>query len=310
MQDSNSAEAPKFVSGFVSILGRPNSGKSTLMNALLGTKLSIVADKPQTTRNLIQGVVTLPEAQIVFLDTPGIHRSGGSLLNRRMMDAVHAALEERDLLLYLVDATRPFTREDDEALQLVERASTPIILVFNKVDIVRSKQSLLPLIEQYRQKGDFADFIPISALTGEGLEILREGIVSRLPEGPPMFPPDHLTEQPERFLAAEIIREKITLETRQEVPHSVAVYVDEWKDEKKVTRISATIYVERDGQKAILIGAKGSMLKQIGSAARTDIEALIGRQVFLELFVKVRSEWRESPAFLDELDRSTQSSLE
>jgi GTPase len=310
MQDSNSADAPKFVCGFVSILGRPNSGKSTLMNALLGTKLSIVADKPQTTRNVIQGVVTLPQAQIVFLDTPGIHRSGGSLLNRRMMDGVHAALEERDLLLYLVDATRPFKREDDEALQLVERASTPIILVFNKVDIVRSKGSLLPLIEQYRQKGDFADFIPVSALTGEGLEILREAIVSRLPEGPPVFPPDHLTEQPERFLAAEIIREKITLETRQEVPHSVAVYVDEWKDEKKITRISATIYVERDGQKAILIGAKGSMLKQIGSAARTDIEALIGRQVFLELFVKVRSEWRENPAFLDELDRSTRSSLE
>ena len=291
----------RFRSGFVSILGRPNVGKSTLLNALTRARLAIVTDKPQTTRTLIQGVLTLPNAQIVFLDTPGIHKPD-SVFNQRMMETVRAALEERDLLLYLVDATAPVTDEEREAIHMVLATGTPTFLVINKIDRVRDKSKLLPLIDEYRQVGDFAEYVPISALQGDGLDILQNAIVQRLPEGPAYFPPDYLTDQPERFLAAELIREKIMHLTRQEVPHAVAVVVDRWEETPELLHIYATIYVEKEGQKAIVIGAGGQMLKKVGTAARQEMEALFGRKIFLELYVKVRKRWREDPRFLAELD--------
>jgi GTP-binding protein Era len=292
---------PGHISGFISILGRPNSGKSTLLNALVGAKIAIVTGKPQTTRTLVQGVLTLPNAQVVFLDTPGIHKPD-TLLNRRMMENIRAALDERDLLLFLADATQPFSDADVEALRLLGQSRAPVLLVLNKIDRVKDKPQLLPLIEQYKTAYEFADYIPVSALKGSGLDDLRAAILARLPEGPAYFPPDYLTDQPERFLAAELIREKILAETRQEVPHSVAVLVDAWEEGPRLTRIAATIYVERDGQKGIIIGAKGSMLKRIGTLAREDMERLTGRKIFLEMYVKVQPRWREDPRFLEQLD--------
>ena len=291
----------RITSGFVSILGRPNAGKSTLLNALIGTKLAIVSSKPQTTRQAIQGVMNREDAQVVFLDTPGIHE-GSLLIHKRMMNAVREALSERDLMLYVSDATQGFGPEDEKSLQVLARVTAPVFLVLNKIDQVRSKQTLLPLIEQFRKAMPFAECFPVSALKGDGLALLREAIVDALPEGPRYFPPDHLTDQPERHLAAEFIREQVLEETRQEVPHAVAVLVEEWEEKAKVTRIGASIVVERDGQKRILIGAGGSVLKKVGSAARLEIERLLGRRVHLELFVKVRSKWRESGEFLNELD--------
>ncbi len=291
----------KFVSGFVSLLGRPNAGKSTLLNALLETKLAIVSEKPQTTRTLVQGVLTLPDAQVVFLDTPGIHKPD-SLFNRRMMDRIREALDQRDLLLFLADAFLPFSEADREALEILRGAAAPVLLVLNKVDRVSPKQRLLPLIDAYKAEYDFADYFPVSALTGDGLPALRSAILERLPEGPAYFPPDYLTDQPERFLAAEVVREKILDETRREVPHSVAVLVDKWEEKPGVTRVYATIYVEREGQKGILIGARGAMLKIIGTAARVELEKMFARKFYLELYVKVRPRWREDPQFLNELD--------
>ena len=225
----------RLVSGFVSIIGRPNAGKSTLMNALVGSKMAIVADKPQTTRTAVQGVWNAPGAQIVFLDTPGIHRSD-TLFNRRMMQEVRAALDERDLLLYLADATRGVGEEDAKAIDMVRKASTPSILVLTKIDLVQDKRMLLPRIEKYRETYPFEDYIPISAVTGEGLDVLTKEVVKRMPEGPAYFPPDQITDQPEKFLAAEMIREKILVATEQEVPHSVAVLIDHWEEGKKLTR--------------------------------------------------------------------------
>ena len=295
------ATGSRFVSGFVSILGRPNSGKSTLLNKLTGMKLAIVAPKPQTTRTSIQGVMNAPGAQIVFVDTPGIHKPD-SLFNRRMLDTVRAALDQRDLLLYVVDATRRASEEDREAVALVAGARTPALLLLNKIDALKDKRALLELIEKYRSVYEFAAYLPLSALTGEGLETLRAELVKRLPEGPAYFPDDYITDQPERFMAAELIREKILLAAREEVPHSVAVAVEDWKETERLTRISAAIYVERDSQKGILIGAGGSMLKKIGTEARLEMERLFGRKIFLELFVKVRPKWREDPKFLDAVD--------
>ena len=288
-------------SGFVSILGRPNAGKSTLLNALLGSKLAIVSEKPQTTRTTIQGVVNQEGAQIAFVDTPGIHDSA-SLLNRRMMETVRSALEDRDVLLYLADTSAAFGDEDVKALALIRDLATPLFLVLTKIDRVQDKRLLLPRIEQYKAVREFAEYVPVSAVTGEGLDTLRSEIIARLPEGPPLFPPDYFTDQPERFLAAELIRERILRETRQEVPHAVAVMVDQWQEKRDLVRITATIYVERPGQKAILIGAKGALLKKIGTLARQEMEAMFSRRVFLELFVKVRKDWRESPEFLNAID--------
>ena len=295
------SEAAGFRSGFVSILGRPNAGKSTLLNALVGKKLAIISDKPQTTRTSIQGILNIPGAQVAFVDTPGIHTSQ-SLFNRRMLEIARAELGDRDLLLYLADSTAPFGDEDKNALELIPASKTPVFLVLTKIDKLSDKRQLLPRIEQYRSLREFADFIPVSAMTGEGLDQLRDAIIERLPEGPAYFPPDYLTDQPERFLAAELIRERILRETRQEVPHAVAVVVDRWEDTGRLLRIAATIYVERDGQKAILIGGKGATLKKIGTLAREQIEAMFSRKVFLELFVKVRKDWRENAEFLKSID--------
>jgi GTP-binding protein Era len=293
--------AAVFRSGFVSIVGRPNAGKSTLLNALVGGKLAIVSEKPQTTRTAIEGVLNVDGAQIVFLDTPGIHASG-SLLNRRMMEAVRSSLADRDLLLYLGDSTARFSQDDVQALDLMRNVSTPAFLLLTKVDRLADKRLLLPRIEQFRAVREFDEYIPISAVTGEGLDRLRAAIVARLPEGPAYFPPDYLTDQPERFLAAELIRERILREMRQEVPHAVAVVVEEWLEKPALLRISATIYVERAGQKAIVIGAKGATLKKIGTLARKEMESMFSRKIFLELFVKVRKDWRESPEFLNAID--------
>ena len=288
-------------SGFVSLIGRPNAGKSTLLNALVGDKLAIVSSKPQTTRTLIQGVLTTPHAQVVFLDTPGIHKSD-TLLNRRMMHTVREALDGRDLILFLADASSPPGEADRQAIDILQRVDSPVFLVLNKIDRVSDKRLLLPLIQQYRAIREFADYVPVSALRGSGLDDLKQAIVAALPEGPEFFPADYLTDQPERFLAAELIREKVLTMTREEVPHAVAVMIEEWEDKKRLLRISASVIVERPGQKAILIGAQGSMLKQIGSEARLEMERIFSRRIFLSLHVRVQPDWRENPQFVGALD--------
>ncbi len=293
-----------FRSGFVSLIGRPNAGKSTLLNALIGQKVAIVADKPQTTRTSIQGVLTLPEAQIVFVDTPGIHKAD-TPLNKRLMNTVRASLDQRDLLLFVADAARTFEEEDRRAVDLARKAETPVVLVLNKVDLVKEKARLLPLIESYKAMYEFVEFVPVSAAKGAGLDDLRRVILDRLPEGPAYFPEDYVTDQPERFLAAELVREKVLLATRKEVPHSVAVTVDRWEETPRITRIYATIRVEREGQKPIVIGANGSMLKRIGTLARVEMEKLFGTKIFLDLHVRVQPGWREQRAFLDALDWRT-----
>jgi GTPase len=293
-----------FRSGFVTILGRPNAGKSTLLNALVGQKVAIVAEKPQTTRTSIQGVLTTPEAQIVFLDTPGIHRAD-TPINKRMMEAVRASLDQRDLMLFLADAGRTFTEKDAHAIDLMKKAGAPAILVVNKIDLLRDKAEMLPLIERYKALHDFVAYIPVSAVRKQGLDVLQREIVQRLPEGPRYFDDDYVTDQPERFLAAELIREKILRETREEVPHSVAVIVDKWEETPQITRVFVTIRVERPGQKGIIIGARGAMLKKIGTAAREEMESLLDRRFYLDLHVRVEPGWREKPLFLNTLDWRT-----
>jgi GTP-binding protein Era len=290
-----------FRAGFVSILGRPNAGKSTLLNALAGEKLAIVARKPQTTRTTVQGVMNLPDAQVVFVDTPGIHRSD-NLFNKRMMETIRTAVEDRDVLLYLVDATHRPNAEDREAIDVLKRTKAPAFLVINKIDKLESKATILERIEQYKELHDFAEFIPISAMKSDGLEQLKAAIVARLPEGEAFFPPDYITDQPERFMVAELIREKILKFTQQEVPHSVAVLIEKWEETPKITRINATIYVEREGQKRIILGKGGLLMKRVGTEARLEAEKRLDRKIFLELFVKVRPNWREDSQFLTEID--------
>ena len=275
-----------------------------MLNALVGSKIAIVADKPQTTRTAIQGVVTTDRAQIVFADTPGIHRAD-SAINKRMIETVRAALNDRDLLLFVADASRDVTAKDVEAVDLLRKTQTPSVLVLNKIDLVKHKPQLLGRLERYRASYDFAEYVPVSAASGENLEELRDLLVARLPEGPIYFPADHVTDQPERFLAAELVREQILGQTRQEVPHAVAVLVEKWEETARLVRIFATIYVEKEGQKGIIIGAGGSKLKQIGTLAREEMERFFAKKIFLDLHVKVHPEWREKPAFLDALDWRT-----
>lgn len=302
-------------SGFVSILGRPNAGKSTLLNALVGQKVAIVTDKPQTTRTAIQGVLTTPDCQIIFVDTPGIHKSG-SAINKRMMDAVRASLDERDLFIFMADATHPFCEEDERALSILQRnhregeKPPPVILALNKIDALAARHELLPLLTEYQKRYPFESYFPISASKGDGLGKLKSDIVRLMPEGPEYFPSDHYTDQPARFLAAEFIREKLLLATRQEVPHSVNVLIDKWEESPRLIRIFATIMVERDGQKAIVIGTKGAMLKQIGTLAREEMESLFGTKIFLDLHVKVEPAWREKSVFLNALDWRTMAGRE
>ena len=295
-----------FRSGFVSIVGRPNAGKSTLLNALVGEKLAIVTHKPQTTRNRIQGIVNLKNnkgktiGQVVLIDTPGVHRPD-SPLSRRMMQEVYDALESRDLVLLIVDVTQKFGTGDQFVLDLLKKVDSPVFLLLNKIDLI-DKRKLLGIIAEYSQRYDFKEVIPISATKKDGLDRLLESVVNALPAGPRYFPEDQITDQPERFLVSEIVREKVLIAAAQEVPYATAVVVDQFEEGEKLVRIAATIYCERQGQKAILIGQRGSMLKKIGTSARMDIERLLGTKAFLELFVKVRENWRESRAFLDDLD--------
>jgi len=292
-------------SGFVTIIGRPNAGKSTLLNALVGEKLAIVTHKPQTTRTRIQGILNLPRkksrhaAQIVLVDTPGVHRSTTSL-DKKMMQEIRDALHGCDLILMIADATQP-PREDKFVLDLIKDGGTPVFLLLNKIDRME-KGKLLAVIEQSRHMHDFKEIIPISALKKDGLDELLNLVVKALPEGPAYFPKDQITDQPARFLAAETIREQVLLETEQEVPYAATVLIDNFEEGDRLTRIAATIYVERDGQKAIVIGKGGQMLKMIGTGARIQLEKMLGMKVFLELFVKVRPDWRESREFIEGLD--------
>ncbi|HEV2400985.1 MAG TPA: GTPase Era [Candidatus Sulfotelmatobacter sp.] len=298
-----------FRSGFVCILGRPNAGKSTLLNALVGEKLAIISPKPQTTRNRIQGVVHVPKGkgknkdggQIVLIDTPGVHKPDSSL-GRKMMVEVREALEGCDLVLVLMDVTHKFDPRDQFALDLVKHAKVKAFLILNKVDLIREKSKLLPMIEEYRKLYDFAEVIPISALKRKGLDDLLQMIIAALPAGPAYFAEDEITDQPARFMAAEVIREQVLLNTSEEIPYATTVIVDSFEEGKRLTRISATIYCERDGQKGILVGKGGQMLKKIGTAARLQIERMLGTKVFLELYVKAEPGWRDSRAFVEELD--------
>jgi GTP-binding protein Era len=289
-----------FKSGFVAILGRPNAGKSTLVNALVGRKVAIVSPKPQTTRNRIQGIVNRDDAQVVLVDTPGIHKAE-TALGRQMMAEVGQALESIDVLCLIVDATEKFGAGDRYALELVRKFTGVSFLLLNKIDCVE-KSRLLPLIDLYSREHGFAEIIPISALTADGLPLLMDLLLANLPEGEPYFPPEQFTDQPERFLAAEIVREKVLVATRDEVPHSVAVLVDSFEEGDRLIRIRATVYVERDGQKGIIIGRGGAMLKQIGTEARKELEAILGAKIFLELFVNVQRNWRDNPALVRQLD--------
>ncbi len=295
-----------FRSGFVAILGRPNAGKSTLINRLVGQKIAIVTSKPQTTRNRIQGIVTKPEGQIVFIDTPGLHEAD-SALGRQMMQEVAAALEGIDVLLLMVDASRAEPafadglHADDLLLEKAKRFSGKTILALNKVDRL-PKPKLLPLIESFAKAFDFAAIVPISALKGDGCDALLAEIFKQLPEGPQYFPEDQVTDQPERFLASEIIREKAIQVMYHEVPYALAVFVEKFEETPKLLRIEALMNVERDSQKKILIGHKGEMIKRIGTEARKELEAIFGTKIYLGLHVKVSPDWRESPQKVRELD--------
>jgi GTPase len=296
-----------FHSGFVCILGRPNAGKSTLLNALVGEKLAIISPKPQTTRNRILGIINVPKekgsdaGQVVLIDTPGVHRPESSL-GRKMMAEVRQAMEGCHLILLIVDAKKKRDDSDKFVLDMARQAGTPLFLLLNKIDLIGDKKQLLPLIAEFQQRGNFQEIIPISALKKTGLDELLQAVLKALPKGDPYFPADQITDQPLRFMAAEAIREHVLLQTREEVPHAVTVMVDQFEEGEKLTRIAATIYCERASQKAILVGKGGQMLKKIGTSARLDIEKMVATRVFLELFVKVQPGWRESRQFVEQLD--------
>jgi GTPase len=291
---------PGYKSGVVALIGRPNAGKSTLLNRLVGEKIAIVSSKPQTTRTRISGVLTRERGQVVFLDTPGVHKPGYRL-NRRMMGVVTEALATVDLILLMVDAAEPMGAGDRFVLNMLKPLATPTFLILNKVDALRDKARLLPRIGAYTAERQFAEVIPISALTGDGVELLIDRALAYLPEGPPLYPEDELTDQPERALAAELVREKILEATGDEIPYVTAVVTESWQEADDLTRIHCLIYVERAAHRAIVIGRGGARLKEVGTAARRDIEKLLGRHVFLSLFVKVREHWRDDERALDEL---------
>jgi len=294
------SETTSFKSGFVAVVGRPNAGKSTLVNALVESKVSIVTPVPQTTRNRILGILHRPDAQVIFMDTPGVHKPL-SRLNEQMMNYVRQALADRDLAVLIVDASEKFGRGDEFVIHLLNEYSPRAILALNKVDRVH-KPDLLPLMDRYSKLYGFEEIFPISALHGEGLEGLLAAIVQRLPEGPAYFPADEYTDQPERFLAGEIIREKVIRHTKHEMPYVTAVLIDGFEEGALITRLHATIVVEKDSQKPIVIGAGGARLKEIGSEARQELEKLFPPRVYLELFVKVEPHWRNNSAVIAELD--------
>jgi GTP-binding protein Era len=292
--------AKEFKSGFVAVVGRPNAGKSTLVNRLVGQKVAIVTSRPQTTRNRIQGIVNRPNAQVVLIDTPGLHRPD-SALGRQMMGEVNAALDAVDVLALILDVSEEIGKGDRKAIERAAQFEGTRILLLNKVDRI-PKDSLLPIIERVGKMADFAEIIPISALTGDGVDRVLDKFIEYLPCGEPHFPADQYTDQPERFLAAELIREKAMAGTFHEVPHAVAVLVDSFEETDRLIRIRATIYVEREGQKGILIGRAGASLKKIGTEARKELEEILGTKIFLELFVKVQQDWRDNPQIVRQLD--------
>lgn len=294
-------ESSTFRSGFVSIIGRPNVGKSTLLNRILGQKIAIASPKPQTTRNRILGIHNLPDGQILFLDTPGIHRGTGKL-NKYMVDQALSACSDVDAVLFLVEATDRPGGGDEFILNVLSRSKVPVILVINKIDKI-SPEKLLPLMEAYAQKRDFAAIIPISGLTGNGVESLVAATLGLLPPGPRYYPEDMITDLPERFIVAEMVREQILKQVRDEVPYGVAVVVESFseKPEKDLVVIGAAILVERDTHKKIILGKGGEKIRSIGKAARVDIERMLGSRVYLELFVKVQKNWTESDKLLKEL---------
>jgi GTP-binding protein Era len=289
-------------SGFVSFLGRPNAGKSTLLNRLVGAKLAIVSDKPQTTRTRILGVKPHANGQIVFVDTPGVHRPLHRM-NVRMVDAAVQATQDVDVVALVVDASEQTGAGTKYLLELTERTKAPVVLVLNKVDLV-SKPKLLPLIDWFRQQREFVDIVPVSALTGDGVEELEQVLIAQLPEGEPLFPEDYLTDQPERTLAAEMVREQVLTHTRDELPFSTAVVVDQFEEPEReggLIKIYCSILVEQDSQKPIVIGRAGDMIKAIGTAARLELEKFFAAKVFLDLHVKVKPDWREDERILDTL---------
>jgi GTP-binding protein Era len=290
---------PPFRAGFVSVIGRPNVGKSTLVNALVGQKIAIVSDKPQTTRNRILGVVNRPEGQLVLFDTPGIHKPEHRM-NERMVDTAVKSLDQVDLVAWVIDLAEGYGPGERYVREVLRRAKKPVLLVINKID-TRPRPQILPVIEQYRQFLDFVEIVPVSALKGENVDLLAGRLVANLPPGERLYPEDYLTDQPERFFVAEMIREQILRHTREEIPYSTGVVIDTFKEGEPVVRIEATILAERQPQKAILIGKGGAMLKSIGTAARREIEAFLDTRVYLGLFVKVRERWREDPAVLEEM---------
>lgn len=288
--------------GFVSLVGLPNAGKSTLLNQLVGTKLAIVSDKPQTTRTRILGVRTYPEGQVVYVDTPGIHRPTHRM-NVRMVDTAREAMRDVDVVGVVIDASQKPGGGQQHLLDLLRHLTAPVVLVLNKIDLV-AKPKLLPIIERLSQTHAFADIVPISALSGDGVDRLAQVFLSHLPDGEPLYPEDYLTDQPERFFVAEMVREQVLQHTHAELPFSTAVVVDKFEEperEKGLLRLYCTILVERESQKPIVIGRRGEMIKAIGTAARVELERFFDTKVFLDLHVKVKSEWREDERVLDEL---------
>ena len=300
-------------SGYVCILGRPNAGKSTLLNALAGQKLAIVSPKPQTTRSRVQGFVNVPKkkghpaAQVILIDTPGVHKAGSSL-SKKMMREVHGALEGCDLIYLIYDAAKRRDPEDDTLLEMAKRSGTPTFLLLNKIDLL-DKKSLLAVIADFSQRMAFREIVPISARKKDGIDELLLATVTALPEGPRYFPEDQITDLPLRFMISEAIREQVLFATKEEVPHSTAVVIEEFEEGTRLTRIAAAIFCEREGQKAILVGKGGQMLKQIGTKARLEIEKLVETKVFLQLFVKVQANWRDSDQFVEGLDWQRQLEL-
>lgn len=278
-------------SGFVSIVGRPNSGKSTLLNQLVGEKISIVTNKPQTTRNIIKGIVTRGESQVVFLDTPGIHKPIHKM-NERMMRFVRESMSEVDLILLIVDSTVPYGKGDEFTIELIKPLPTPKYLLLNKIDQI-AKKDLLPIIERYAKLADFKEVIPMSALTGENVESVMLAILKDLKEGPMFYPEDQLSDQPARAISAEIVREKLIQLTHDELPYSTAVIIDRFEEQERINRIYCTIYVERESQKGIIIGKGGALLKEVGTAARIELEKFFDMKIYLELHVKVKKNWRD-----------------
>jgi GTP-binding protein Era len=291
-------EAP-FRSGFVTVVGRPNVGKSTLVNRLVGQKVAIVSDKPQTTRNRILAVVNRPGAQLVLFDTPGIHKPEHEM-NRRMVDTAVRSIGQGDVVLWVNEVTEPPGPADAFIERLLAKSGVPVVLALNKIDRIR-KPKILPALETWSRVGKFDDIVPLSAKDGDNVDRLERVLIERLPEGERLYPEDFLTDLPERFFVAEMVRERILHHTRQEIPYVTGVVIESFKEEPGLVRIQCAILVERDNQKGILIGRGGSMLKLVGSEARQQIEHFVGTKVFLGLFVKVRERWRENEALLDEM---------